>query len=185
MGWIILGVVVLLLLWLVLVYNRLVALRQTTGQAWSDTDVQLKQRHDLIPNLVETVKGYARHEHATFENVVKARNTALSAQGPEQAAAAEGVLGQALGRLLALAEAYPELKASQNFLQLQAELGDVENKIAAARRFFNNAVAEYNSAIQQIPAVFFAASLGFLPRGFFEVAESERAAIAAPPRVTF
>jgi LemA protein len=185
MGWIILGVIAVLLLWLVLVYNRLVALRQTTGQAWSDVDVQLKQRHDLIPNLVETVKGYARHEHATFENVVKARNTALSAQGPEQAAAAEGVLGQALGRLLALSEAYPDLKANQNFLQLQTDLGDVENKIAAARRFFNNAVAEYNSAIQQIPAVFFAGSLGFLPRGFFEVAEGERAAIAAPPRVTF
>jgi LemA protein len=185
MVWIILGVVVLLLGWLVVVYNRMVALRQGTGQAWSDLDVQLKQRHDLIPNLVETVKGYASHEHATLEAVVKARNAALGAQGPDQAAATEGVLGAALGRLLALSEAYPELKANQNFLQLQGELGDVENKIAAARRFFNNAMAEYNSAIQQVPAVFFAGSLGFQPGRFFEVAEPERAAIQAPPSVRF
>jgi LemA protein len=184
-GWIFLGVVVLLLLWLVLVYNRLVALRQTTGQAWSDVDVQLKQRHDLVPNLVETVKGYAGHERGTLEAVVQARNAALQARTPEAAGAAEGMLGNAIGRLLALAEAYPDLKANQNFLQLQGELSDLENKIAAARRFFNNAVAEYNSAIQQIPAVFFAAALGFTPRGFFEVAEAERAAIAAPPRVSF
>jgi LemA protein len=184
-GWIFLGVVVLLLLWLVLVYNRLVALRQTTGQAWSDVDVQLKQRHDLVPNLVETVKGYAGHERGTLEAVVQARNAALQARTPEAAGAAEGMLGNAIGRLLALAEAYPDLKANQNFLQLQGELSDLENKIAAARRFFNNAVAEYNSAIQQIPAVFFAGALGFIPRGFFEVAEAERAAIAAPPRVSF
>ena len=185
MAWIVLGVIAVLLFWLVLAYNRLVALRQTTGQAWSDVDVQLKQRHDLIPNLVETVKGYASHEHGTFEAVVKARNAALGAQGPDQAAAAEGALGAALGRLLALSEAYPDLKANQNFLQLQGELGDVENKIAAARRFFNNAVAEYNSAIQQVPAVIFAGPLGFLPGQFFQVAESERAAIAAPPQVKF
>jgi LemA protein len=184
-GWIILGIVVLILLWLVLAYNRLVALRQTTGQAWSDVDVQLKQRHDLIPNLVETVKAYAAHEAGTLEAVVKARNAAASAGTPEQAAAAEGVLGQALGRLFALAEAYPELKANQNFLSLQGELSEIENRIAAARRFFNNAVAEYNSAIQQIPAVFFAGSLGFTPRGFFEVAEAERGAIQQVPQVRF
>jgi LemA protein len=185
MGWIILGVIAAAVLWLVVSYNRLVALRQTTSQAWSDVDVQLKQRHDLIPNLVETVKGYAGHESATLEGVVKARSAALSAHGPDQAAQAEGALGAALGRLLALSEAYPDLKANQNFLQLQGELGDVENKIAAARRFFNNAVAEYNSAIQQIPAVLFAGAMGFLPRSFFEVAEGERAAIAAPPQVKF
>ncbi len=184
-GWIILGVLVLLVLWLVVVYNRLVALRQTTGQSWSDVDVQLKQRHDLIPNLVETVKGYAAHEAGTFEAVVKARNAAVSAATPEQAAAAEGALGQALGRLFALAEAYPDLKANQNFLSLQSELSDIENRIAAARRFFNNSVAEYNSAIQQIPAVFFAGSLGFTPRTFFEVAEPERALIQAAPQVKF
>ena len=184
-GWIILGVLVLLVLWLVVVYNRLVALRQTTGQAWSDVDVQLKQRHDLIPNLVETVKGYAAHEAGTFEAVVKARNAAVSASTPEQSAAAEGVLGQALGRLFALAEAYPDLKANQNFLSLQGELSDIENRIAAARRFFNNAVAEFNSAIQQIPAVFFAGSLGFTPRTFFEVSEPERAVIQQAPQVKF
>ncbi|RYJ04373.1 MAG: LemA family protein [Acetobacteraceae bacterium] len=185
MAWIILGVIALLLFWLVIVYNRLVALRQTTGQAWSDVDVQLKQRHDLIPNLVETVKGYAAHERGTLEAVVRARSQALGAKGPDQAAAAEGALGAALGRLLALSEAYPDLKANQNFLQLQGELGDVENKIAAARRFFNNATAEYNSAIQQIPAVLFAGALGFLPSRFFEVTETERVAIAAPPQVKF
>ncbi len=182
---VILGIALLLVLWLVAVYNRLVALRQTTGQAWSDVDVQLKQRHDLVPNLVETVKGYAGHERGTLEAVVQARNAAVSAQGPEAASAAEGQLGAALGRLFALSEAYPDLKANQNFLQLQSELGDIENKIAAARRFFNNAVAEYNSASQQVPAVFFAGAMGFQPRGFFEVQESERAAIQAAPQVKF
>ena len=185
LGWIILGVVVLLLLWLVIAYNRLVALRQTTGQAWSDVDVQLKQRHDLVPNLVETVKGYAAHEKGTFEAVIAARNSATAARTPEQAAAAEGALGAALGRLFALSEAYPELKANQNFLALQSDLSDLENRIAAARRFFNNAVAEYNSAIQQIPAVFFSGALGFTPRGFFEVPETARPAIEATPQVRF
>lgn len=185
MAWIVLGVVVLLLLWLVLVYNRLVSLRQVTGQAWSDVDVQLKLRHDLVPNLVETVKGYAAHERGTLEAVVQARNTALGAQGPAQQAAAEGQLGAALGRLLALSEAYPDLKANQNFLQLQAQLADIENKIAASRRFFNNAVAEYNAAIQSVPAVFFAGSLGFSARSFFELAEGERAAVNTVPQVKF
>ena len=185
MAWIVLGVVVLLLLWLVVVYNRLVALRQTTGQAWSDVDVQLKLRHDLVPNLVETVKGYAAHERGTLEAVVQARNAALGANGPAAQAKAEGQLGAALGRLLALKEAYPELKANQNFLQLQGELGDLENKIAAARRFFNNAVAEYNAAIQSVPAVFFAGSLGFTGRGFFELPEAERAAVNTVPQVKF
>jgi LemA protein len=185
MLWIVLGVVVLLLLWLVVVYNRLVSLRQVTGQSWSDVDVQLKLRHDLVPNLVETVKGYAAHERGTLEAVVQARNAALGANGPAAQAQAEGQLGAALGRLLALSEAYPDLKANQNFLQLQAELIDIENKIAAARRFFNNAVAEYNAAIQSVPAVFFAGSLGFTSRGFFEVPESERAAINTVPQVKF
>ena len=186
-GWILLCLLVLLLAWLVVVYNRLVALRQTTGQAWSDVDVQLKQRHDLVPNLVETVKGYAAHERGTLDAVVQARNAAVAGgpRTPEQAAAAEGALGAAIGRLFALAEAYPDLKANQNFQALQAELSDLENKIAAARRFFNNAVAEYNAAIQQVPAVFFAGALGFTPRGFFEPEAAERAAIAAPPRVAF
>jgi LemA protein len=190
MLWIILGVVILLLLlWLVASYNRLIRLRQATGQSWSDVDVQLKQRHDLIPNLVETVKGYATHERGTLDAVVQARNAAVKAQGshlgPAAQAQAEGMLGAALGRLFALAEAYPDLKANQNFLQLQAELADVENKIAAARRFFNNAIAEYNAAIQSIPAVFFAGSLGFTSRTFFEVPEGERVAVNQVPQVKF
>ena len=185
MEWIILGVIVLLLLWLMVVYNRLVALRQTVNQSWSDIEVQLKQRHDLVPNLVETVKGYASHERGTLDAVVKARNSAVSANGPEAASAAEGQLSGALGRLFALSEAYPDLKANTNFLSLQGELSVLETKIAAARRFFNNAVAEFNSSIQSIPAVFFAASLGFTPRGFFEVAEAERAAVNTAPQVKF
>jgi LemA protein len=185
MEWIILGLVVLLLLWLVVIYNRLVSLRQTAAQAWADIEVQLKQRHDVIPNLVETVKGYAGHERGTLDAVVKARNTAVSAHGPEAASAAEGQLSGALGRLFALSEAYPDLKANANFMALQGELSALETKIAAARRFFNNAVAEFNASIQSIPAVFFASSLGFTPRGFFELAEAERAAVQTPPQVKF
>ncbi len=179
------GAVILLLLWLVMAYNRLVALRQTTGQAWADVDVQLRQRHDLVPNLVETVKGYATHERGTLEAVVQARSAALGARTPEQATAAEGALGAAIGRLLALTEAYPELKANQGFLALQADLSDLENRIAAARRFFNSAVAEYNSAIQQVPAVFFAGGLGFGPCGFFELPAEQRPALEAAPTVRF
>jgi LemA protein len=185
MEWILLGVIVLLLLWLVVVYNRLVALRQTTGQAWSDIDVQLKQRHDLIPNLVETVKGYAAHERQTLDAVIKARNAAVGAHGPEAQSAAEGALSGALRQVFALAEAYPDLKANTNFLQLQGELSDLENKIAAARRFYNNAVSEYNAATESVPAVFFAGSLGFRQRGFFELPEPERAAVQMAPAVKF
>src|SRR3954452_325559 len=139
--WIIIGVLVVLVVWIVMIYNGLVALRQRVTQAFADIDVQLKQRHDLIPNLVETVKGYAGHERGTLEAVVQARNAALAAQGPAQQAAAEGALSGAVGRLLALSEAYPDLKANTNFQQLQAELTDVENKLAASRRFVNNAVS--------------------------------------------
>ncbi len=185
MEWVLLGVIVLLLVWLVVIYNRLVALRQTVSQAWADIEVQLKQRHDLIPNLVETVKGYAAHERGTLDAVVQARNAAVTAHGPGQAAAAEGQLGAALGRLFALAEAYPELKANQNFLSLQGELSALETKIAAARRFFNNAVSEYNASIQSIPAVFFAGSLGFTQRDFFELDAAEREAVRTPPQVKF
>ncbi len=185
MEWVLLGVVVLLLLWLVVIYNRLVALRQSVGQAWADIEVQLKQRHDVIPNLVETVKGYAGHERGTLEAVIQARNSAVRAQGPEAAAAAEGQLSGALGRLFALTEAYPDLKANANFLSLQEELSALETKIAAARRFFNNAVAEFNASIQSVPAVFFAGSLGFSQRGFFELDAAERAAVQTAPQVKF
>jgi LemA protein len=183
-GWIVLGVIVVLVAWIVMIYNQLVAMRQRVGQAFADVDVQLKLRHDLIPNLVETVKGYAAHERSTLEEVVKARNAAMTAQGPAQQAAAENMLSGALRQLFALSEAYPDLKANQNFQQLQAELSDVENKIAASRRFFNNAVQEYNTGIQQFPAALFAAALGFSQRTFFDVGE-ERAVVDKAPQVKF
>lgn len=184
-GWIILGVIVVIALIGIVIYNRLVSLRQTVNQAWSDISVQLKQRHDLVPNLVETVKGYAAHERGTLEAVTQARNAAVTAASPEAQAKAENMLTGALRQIFALAEAYPDLKANQNFLQLQAELSDLENKIAASRRFFNNAVQEYNTATLAFPAVLFAGALGFTQRTFFEVDEGERAAIQAPPQVKF
>ncbi len=184
-GWIILGIIVLAVVYLIFLYNRLVALRQTVSQSWSDISVQLKQRHDLVPNLVETVKGYATHERSTLEAVTAARNAAVAAQGPEAQAKAENMLTGALRQLFALAEAYPDLKANQNFLQLQTELADLENKIAASRRFFNNAVQEYNTAIEQFPAVLIARNMGFQSREFFELDEGERAAVQAPPQVKF
>jgi LemA protein len=183
--WILLGVIVLIALFLVFIYNRLVTLRQVANQAWSDITVQLKQRHDLIPNLVETVKGYAAHERGTLDAVVQARNAAVAATGPQAQAQAENMLTGALRQLFALAESYPDLKASANFLQLQADLSDIENKIAAARRFFNNAVQEYNTAIEQFPAVFIAGPFGFTSREFFELEEGERAAVSTPPQVKF
>jgi LemA protein len=184
-GWIVLGIVVLIVLFAIMTYNRLVSLRQVVGQAWSDISVQLKQRHDLVPNLVEAVKGYASHERGTLEAVVQARNAAVTASGPAAQAQAENMLSGALRQLFALAEAYPDLKANQNFLQLQSELADLENKIAASRRFFNNSVQEYNASIQSFPAVLFAGALGFTQRTFFELDESERAAVNAPPQVKF
>jgi LemA protein len=185
--WIVLGVIVVLILWIVYIYNSLVALRQRVNQSFADVDVQLKQRHDLVPNLVETVKGYAAHERGTLEAVVQARNAAIAARGSggtEQVAQAENMLTVALRQLFALAEAYPDLKANQNFQQLQTELADIENKIAAARRFFNNAVQEYNTAIEQLPAALFAGALGFRHRSFFDLGET-RAALEAPPSVKF
>jgi LemA protein len=184
-GWIVLGVVALLIFWLISVYNGLVGLRQRVNQSFADIDVQLKQRHDLIPNLVETVKGYATHEKSTLDAVIQARNSALAAQGPGQQAAAEGALSGALGRLIALGEAYPDLKANTNFQQLQTELADIENKLAAARRFFNNSVSEYNASIQAFPAVFFANNLGFSQREFFDVGEDSRKQLEVTPTVKF
>jgi len=185
--WIIIGAIVLLVLWVIMIYNGLVAMRQRVNQAFSDIDVQTKQRHDLIPNLVETVKGYASHERGTLEAVVQARNAAVTAQsgGVAAQAAAENVLSGALRQLFALSEAYPDLKANQNFQQLQAELSDIENKIAAARRFFNNAVQEYNTGIQQFPAALFAGSLGFQPKEFFDVGAEERKVLDQAPQVKF
>ena len=168
---IVLAVIAVVVLWVITVYNGLVTMRQRVNQSFADIDVQLRQRHDLIPNLVETVKGYAAHERGTLDEVVKARNAAATAQGPAQQAAAENMLSGALRQLFALSEAYPDLKANANFQQLQAELGDLENKIAASRRFFNNAVQEYNTATQRFPAALFASTLRlcaqevFRPRG--------------------
>ena len=185
MEWVVLGGVVVIVLYAVAVYNGLVALRARTAQAFADVDVQLKQRHDLIPNLVETVKGYAAHERGTLDAVVQARNAALGAHGPAQQAQAEAALNGAVGRLLALAEAYPDLKADENFRQLQTELAEVEDKLAAARRFFNNAVAEYNTAIQSFPALLLSRSMGFAPREFFDVGEGARARLDVAPGVRF
>jgi LemA protein len=182
--WIVLGVIVVLILWIIMIYNGLVAMRQRVGQSFADIDVQLKQRHDLIPNLVETVKGYAAHERGTLEAVIQARNTAMAAQGPAQQAAAENMLSGTLRQLFALSESYPNLKANTNFQELQAELTDIENKLAAARRFFNNSVQEYNTGIQQFPAALFAGMFGFTPREFFDVGE-ERKTLDQAPQVKF
>jgi LemA protein len=172
-------------LWLVGVYNGLVNLRQRSRQAYADITVQLKQRHDLIPNLVETVKGYATHERSTLDEVVKARNAAVSASGPNAQGAAEGALTGALSRLIALSEAYPDLKANQNFQQLQGELADLENKIAASRRFLNNTVAEYNATREGFPGFLVAQRFGFEPIDYFNLDPAEQKAIEAPPKVQF
>ena len=182
--WIILGVIVVLVLWIIMIYNGLIAMRQRVNQSFADVDVQLKQRHDLVPNLVETVKGYAAHERGTLDDVIKARNSAMSAQGPAQVGAAENQLSGALGRLIALSEAYPDLKANANFQQLAGELSDLENKIAASRRFFNNAVQEYNTGIQQLPAALFAGMFGFTRKEFFDLGAS-RTEVEAAPQVKF
>ncbi len=181
---IVLAVIVVVVLWAITAYNGLVAMRQRVNQAFADVDVQLKQRHDLVPNLVETVKGYAAHERGTLDEVVRARNAAVAAQGPAQQAAAENQLSGALRQLFALSEAYPDLKANTNFQQLQAELSDLENKIAASRRFFNNAVQEYNTAIQRFPAALFAGSFGFGPKDFFDLG-ADRQTVGEAPQVKF
>ncbi len=183
-GWIVLGIVVVIVIWAISVYNGLVAMRQRTNQAFADIDVQLKQRHDLIPNLVETVKGYAAHEKGTLEAVIAARQTAVAAPGIEQKVAAENMLSGALGKLFALSEAYPDLKANANFRQLQSDLSDIENKLAASRRFYNNAVQEYNTGIQQFPAALFAGIFGFGQRTFFDVG-GDRAQLEQAPSVKF
>ena len=181
MLWIVIGIVVALVLGLVLLYNRLVTLRNRVDNAWAQVDVQLKRRYDLIPNLVETVKGYAAHERETFEAVTNARTRAQAAQGPAEQAQAEGILGQALGRLFAVAEDYPELQADENFRQLQEELATTENRIAVSRQVYNDTVLTYNNAIQTVPGLLVAGPLGFAKKEFFEAEEASREA----PRVAF
>ena len=185
---IIIAVIVALVLFIVVgAYNKLVALDLRADQSFADIDVQLKQRHDLIPNLIETVRGYAGHEKSTLEAVIAARSAATTATSVNDKVEAENMLTGALGRLFALTEAYPDLKASPNFLELQRELSDIENKLAAARRFFNNAVSEFNAVRRQFPTVLFAGMVGFgADKPFFDVGEGERATMnAAPPKVSF
>lgn len=165
----------------VILYNRLVQLRNRVDNSWAQVDVQLKRRYDLVPNVVETVKGYASHERETFESVVEARNAAQTAEGPEAQADAENMLTSALRRLFALAEAYPELQAASNFSALQAELSDTENKIAVARQIYNDSVLGYNNAVQTVPTNLVAGMTGFESRPFFE-AEMEA---ETPPAVDF
>jgi LemA protein len=178
--WIIIGVLVVLVVWIIMIYNGLVAMRQRVNQSFADIDVQLKQRQDLIPNLVETVKGYASHERGTLEAVIKARQAAVAAPTIDQKVAAENMLSGTLRQLFALSESYPDLKANQNFQQLQAELTDIENKLAASRRFYNNSVQEYNTGIQNFPAVLIAGTLGFHAQTFFDLGENRAAAEVAP-----
>ena len=184
--WIILGLVVITGLWLWATYNGLVTLKVRVDEAWSDITIQLKRRADLIPNLIETVRGYATHEREVFDAVTRARAATVSPQAlshPAQAAAAEGELQGALKSLFAVSEAYPQLVASTNFLELQRELTDTEDKIMAARRFYNGGVRELNTKIKQFPQVLFVRSLGFKEREFFEVADL--GAISEPPAVKF
>jgi LemA protein len=166
------------------IFNRLVVLRQAWKRAFADIDVQLKQRQDLVPNLVETVKGYASHESAVFTEVAEARAAAMRATSVPDKSSAEGALSGALMNLFAVAENYPQLKASDNFLKLQDELSDLENKIAAARRFLNSAAAEYNSAIQQFPALLLANMFGFTPAQMFELDAAERVQTKDAPKVS-
>jgi LemA protein len=174
-------IVALLVIALITLYNRFVRLRNRVDNSWAQIEVQLKRRHDLIPNLVETVKGYAAHERGTFEAVTEARAAAQGARTPGEAAQAEGILSQALGRLFAVAEAYPELQADENFRQLQSELSETENRIAVSRQVYNDTVLTFNNAIQTFPGVAIAGPFGFSAREFFETDEAERAA----PRVDF
>jgi len=180
---IVIAIVVIIGLVLWATYNALVTLNVRVDEAWSDITVQLKRRADLLPNLIEAVKGYAAHEKGVFEAVTKARAETISVGGPADAAVAEGHMQAALKSLFAVAEAYPQLQASQNFLQLQGELVDTEDKIQAARRFYNGGVRELNTKIQIFPNNMFAKQLGFHNRDFFDVADA--AAIAEPPRVQF
>lgn len=186
MEWLIpLAIVAIAFLFFIGLYNRLVALRQNRGNAFSDIDVQLKLRYDLVPQLVETVKGYAAHEKTVFENVTNARASVATAKGTDERIASEQRLGGALANLYAVAENYPALKADQNFQSLMNELADIENKIAAARRFFNNATNEFNTAVQQFPSNIIASMFAFKAESFYEDTSVERAALEKAPAVKF
>ena len=183
--WIVLGLVVLLLLFGVVAYNRFVSQRQQIKDAYANIDTELRRRYDLIPNLVESVRGYAQHERATFEEVTRARAAAIGAQGPAQQAQAENVLTSALRSLFAVAESYPELRASENFQALQAELSNTEDRIQVSRRFYNANVREYNERVQSVPSNVIASTFGFKEEEFFEIEEADRATLEQAPRVDF
>ncbi|OPL12046.1 MAG: hypothetical protein AVO34_02215 [Firmicutes bacterium ML8_F2] len=180
--WILIGVTAILIFWLIAVYNSLIKLRNRTDEAWSDIDIQLKRRYNLIPNLVETVKGYAKHERELFEKVTQARTAAMGAQTVEEHGKAENMLSGALKSLFAVAENYPDLKANQNFLELQRELSDTENKIQAARRFYNGNVRDFNIKTETFPNNLIAGMFGFNKKDFFEVEEE---AAREPIKVEF
>ncbi|MBP5477850.1 MAG: LemA family protein [Bacteroidaceae bacterium] len=183
--WIIIGVVVLLALWAVSIYNGLVRLRNNRENAFANIDVQLKQRYDLVPQLVSTVKGYATHEKDLLEKVTAARSAAINATSINDKMAADQQLTNALAGLKVSVEAYPDLKANQNFLQLQGELSDIENKLAAARRFFNASTRELNNSVQTFPNNILAGMFGFQKEPMYEIAASERAAVEAAPKIEF
>jgi LemA protein len=181
-GWIVLAIVGAIVIFAIVMYNGLVQLKVRADASWSDIDVQLKRRHDLIPNLVETVKGYATHEKETFENIAKWRSAAMSATAPADRAQAEGQLTMALKSLFAVAEAYPQLRANENFMSLQGSLSQIESDIQNARRYYNAVVRDYNTRIQSFPGNLIAGPMGFAPRQFFEL---DSAAERAVPQVKF
>lgn len=182
---VIVAIVVLLLLSVMVSYNRFISGRNAVQTAWADVDTELKRRYDLVPNLVNTVQGYAAHERGVFEEVTKARAAAQSAQGPAQASAAEGPFVAALGRLFAVAENYPELKANQNFLQLQATLSDTEDRIQGSRRVYNDTVQGFNRRVQAFPSNLIAGWFHFQSAQFFTIPDAQRATVAEAPRVDF
>ncbi len=182
---VVLAVIVAIIGFIILIYNGLVMKRQRVNQAFADVDVQLKQRQNLIPNLVETVKGYASHEKETLDAVIQARNAAQNAHTAAEMSQAEGVLTGALGKLFALAEAYPDLKANTNFMELQRELSVIEDKLAAARRFYNSAVQDYNTSREQFPGSIIAGMFNFEERDFFDVGVEGREALSTVPKVEF
>ncbi len=183
--WIIIGVAVFLVLYFISLYNRLVSYRNTRENAFADIDVQLKQRHDLIPQLVDTVKGYMKHENETLVELTKARTAALSAQTIDQKIDAENRLSTALNGLKVTVEAYPDLKASNNFMHLQEEIGDVENKLAASRRYFNSATKEYNNAVETFPANLVSGMFGFRREKMFDLGDAQRAQLEQAPKIGF
>ena len=182
--YIVLIVIAVIAVWIIWAYNRFVRLTNRCEEGWSDIDVQLKRRYDLIPNLVETVKGYAKHEAGTLQKVTEARTNAMGAQSIGEHVAAENMLTGALKSLFAVAESYPDLKANTNFVELQRELSDTENKIQAARRFYNSVVIELQNALEQFPTNIVGNMFGFKTREFFELAEGEQAA-REPVKVSF